>query len=266
MKSVKVKVLMSILILVLALPALCSAAPAAKKKAKDKDVPKEVSAPAKPDPTAGLDKRWLKENQELLQLIQDKKPKEAQQKAGSTISYLTEKKLLGGQEAATTYNNLGMVQISQGQYDDGVTNIVKALELKRKIHGDASLEVAAIWQNLSEIYKVQAQAIRDKKIQEEIQKAQTKLDGLKEGDKQGPEAAAAHYTLGTLFVARGQFDAAQSHLLSALNLYKKLSGEQSTEVSNVSLQLAELYRLQAQIVFQNNQRAGQKAAAAEKKK
>jgi hypothetical protein len=166
MKSLKAKFSAAALILILALPALSTAAVTAEKKAKSKAVQKTI-IPAQETPAlaAGLDERWTKENQELLGLIQEKKLGEAQQKAMDTVGYLTEMKLLGGQEAATTFNNLGMVQISMGQFDKGVTNIVQALELKRKIHGDSSLEVATIWQNLAELYRVQAQVIQAKKIE-----------------------------------------------------------------------------------------------------
>jgi len=106
-----------------------------------------------------LDAHWVKENQALLPLIKEEKGQEALKKAKAMLRYLKKKKLLDGQEAATTYNNLGMIFLSEGEFDQAQVYLLKALQLRTKLFGNKSLEVATVWLNLSQLYKLQAQYI-----------------------------------------------------------------------------------------------------------
>ena len=142
----------------------------ASKKASKKDQKKEETKKADAaaeDKKEGpkLDGQWSKDNQVLLTLVRDKKNDEALKKAQAMLDYLKGKKLSDRAEAATTYNNLGMIYISMGQFDQALLSLQKTLELRTKIYGDRSLEVANSWNNLSELYKVQAQFIREKKLE-----------------------------------------------------------------------------------------------------
>lgn len=106
-----------------------------------------------------LDSQWLKDNQELIHLVNEKKNSEAIQKGIAMLKYLEKKKLMESQEAATTYNNIGMAYLAAGQFDKSQENLLKALKLRTKIFGNTSVEVATVWLNLSQLYKMQAQYI-----------------------------------------------------------------------------------------------------------
>ena len=242
------------------------AAKKASKKDQKKEETKKADAAAE-DKKEGpkIDEKWSKDNQVLLSLVRDKKNDEALKKAQAMLDYLKGKKLSDGAEAATTYNNMGMIYISMGQFDQALVSLQKTLELRTKIYGDRSLEVANSWNNLSELYKVQAQFIREKKLEEELQKAQAKLDSLKEKKQmESQDAAAAYNTMGTIFLSRGQIERAQTNLLKSLEIYAKTAGDKSPEVAAVSMNLAELYRIQAQIIMQLRQQEDKKTAEEKK--
>ena len=106
-----------------------------------------------------LDPKWAKENQRLVSLLKEKKADKALEKARGMLDYLKKQHLSDSQEAATTHNNLGMIHLSKGQFDKAEDHLLKALNLRTTIFGKKSLEVAIIWLNLSQLYKLQAEYI-----------------------------------------------------------------------------------------------------------
>jgi tetratricopeptide (TPR) repeat protein len=174
-------------VLALILPGLLWSAAARKDIKKTAAVDKKieavspVAADQKPATAARgpLDERWVRENQQIMELVKEKKLDEGIKVGLATLDYLKEAKLLDGQEAATTYNNVGMLYLMKGQFADSQVNLAKALNLRTRIFGDTSIEVATVWLNFSELYKKQAQYI--------FQLNQKKADDL----KKATESAAA---------------------------------------------------------------------------
>jgi tetratricopeptide (TPR) repeat protein len=167
-------------VLALILPGLLWSATARKDIKKtaavvDKKTEAAPSAAGDQKPATGargpLDERWVKENQQIMELVKEKKLDEGIKVGLATLDYLKEAKLLDGQEAATTYNNVGMLYLMKGQFADSQVNLAKALNLRTRIFGDTSIEVATVWLNFSELYKKQAQYI--------FQLNQKKADDLK---------------------------------------------------------------------------------------
>ncbi len=108
---------------------------------------------------ATLDPEWSKKNQEVLSLIKEKKIDEALSAGRKMMSYLRRNQLLKGEEAATTFNNMGMIYLSKGQFDLAHQFLSKALQLRTELFGPQSIEVATVWLNLSQLYKLQAEHI-----------------------------------------------------------------------------------------------------------
>lgn len=108
---------------------------------------------------SGLDPEWSAQNQEVLSLIKEKKVDEALSAARKMMSYLRRNQLLKGQEAATTFNNMGMIYLSKGEFDLAHQFLSKALQLRTELFGPQSIEVATVWLNLSQLYKLQAEHI-----------------------------------------------------------------------------------------------------------
>ena len=119
-----------------------------------------AAPPAKRPPRPeDADKRWNAGNQEVIGLIKAKKNNEALKKLTGLLDYLTKNKLSGGQEEATTYNNLGMVYLLLGNFEKANASLLKSLAMRDQIFGNTSLESATVWLNLSHLYKQQAQYI-----------------------------------------------------------------------------------------------------------
>jgi hypothetical protein len=180
MKSTALKGFCVLAIMALTLPGLLWGAAAKKDIKKTSAVEKKLEAPAAPAPEqkpaataapAKLDERWVKENQQIMELFKEKKLDEGIKAGQATLDYLKEAKLLEGQEAATTFNNMGMFYLMKGQFANSQVNLAKALNIRTKIFGDTSIEVATVWLNISELYKNQAHYI--------FQLNQKKTDDLK---------------------------------------------------------------------------------------
>lgn len=111
------------------------------------------------DAAAALDPQWTEQNRQVLSLIKEKKVDEALIAARKMMSYLRRNSRLKGQEAATTFNNMGMIYLSKGQFDMAHQYLSKALQLRTELFGPQSIEVATVWLNLSQLYKLQAEHI-----------------------------------------------------------------------------------------------------------
>jgi tetratricopeptide (TPR) repeat protein len=160
------------------------AAPAEKKDAnvgKPETMEKKESTAAK-SALPQVDAEWLKRNQALVGLLNEKKYDEALQNATSMLDYLRERKLLEGQEAATTYNSLGVIYLVKGQFDKANVNMLKSLEIATKVYGNNHIEVAKILSNLSQLhftigqfFKSKSEAIskKDEPAKQAVEKKET---------------------------------------------------------------------------------------------
>ena len=251
--TIGTKMLMLFVALAIVLPGQNSLA--AVKKSDKKPAAAAEKTKLKFDPV------WEKENKIVLELTKARKYDEAIANGQSSLEYLKSKGMSESLEAATTMNNLGMNSMYIGKLDKARAYLLKALELRRKRLGPANMEVAAVWLNLSELYKLQAQVIRQREIDESLKKEEAAFAELtKDKNTESKEAAAVNVKLGELYLAKGQFDKASKHLTKALELREKLYGAGSPEVAASWMVLSELYRIQAQYIYQLNQRAKQAEA------
>jgi tetratricopeptide (TPR) repeat protein len=250
--SILAKMLMLFVALALILPGQNSLAAGKKQAATAK---KEEKAKMK------FDSGWQKENKIVLDLTKARKYDEAIAKGQSSLEYLKSKNMSESLEAATTLNNLGMNSMSAGKLDKANGYLQKALELRRKHLGPTNIEVGAVWMNLSELYKLQAQVIRQKELDTELKKEEAAFAELtKDKNTESKDAAAVNKKLGELYLVKGQFDKASKHLSKALELREKHYGAGSPEAAASWMALSELYRIQAQYIYQLNARAKQAAA------
>jgi tetratricopeptide (TPR) repeat protein len=240
--TIGTKVIMLLVALALMLPV--QNLPAAEKK------------PAGTASKVKFDSGWEKENKIVLDLTKARKYDEAIARGQKSLEYLKGKGMSESLEAATTMNNLGMNSISAGKLDKANGYLQKALELRRKHLGATSPEVAAVWMNLSQLYKLQAQIIRQKEMDAELKKEEAAFAELtKDKNTESKDAAAVNKKLGELYLVKGQFDKASKHLSKALELREKHYGVGSPEAAVSWMSLSELYRLQAQYIYQLNQRS-----------
>ena len=245
----------AIIILALAIALTGQNSLAAHKKSNQKPADtakKEEATKSKFDPG------WEKENNIVLSLAKDRKYNEAIAKGEKVLEYLKGKGLSESLEAATTMNNLGMNSMSAGKLDKTHVYLLKALDLRLKLLGKANIEVAAVWMNLSQLYKLQAQVIRQREMDASLKEQEAALEELtKNKNTDGKEAAEANKKLGELYLAKGQFEKASKHLQKALELREKIYGAGSQEAAVSWLDLSDLYQMQARYIYQVNQRAKQ---------
>ena len=235
--------------------ALAIVLPVQNSLAADKKSDKKPAGTAEKEKTK-FDPGWEKENNIVLSLTKDRKYNEAIAKGEKVLGYLKGKGMSESLEAATTMNNLGMNSMSVGKLDKAHVYLLKALDLRLKRLGKTSMEVAAVWLNLSDLYKLQAQVIRQREMDEALKKEEAVFEKLtKEKNTESKEAAAANKKLGELYLAKGQFEKASKHLTKALELSEKLYGAGSPEAAASWLTLSDLYRMQAQFIYRINQRA-----------
>ena len=106
--------------------------------------------------------------------------------------------------------------------------------------------------------------IKEKKNDEALAKAADTINYLK-GKKmlESAEAATTHNNLGMIYLTKGNFAEANSHLVQALALRTKLYGGESIEVATVWLNLSELYKQQAQYIFLLHQKPAETTVKAD---
>lgn len=80
----------------------------------------------------------------------------AREQAEKALEYLKSKNMLETVEAATTFNNIGMVHYYSQDFAKAANYLVQALALRIKLLGPDHIEVGATCRNLAEIYKNQA--------------------------------------------------------------------------------------------------------------
>ena len=102
---------------------------------------------------------WREKNQELVGLIRARKLEEALDLGQELVDYVDKKYKKDSKEKATSYNNMGMVFMLTRDYGLAETCFREALAMRRRLLGDESDEVAVVFLNLAQLYKVQAEEI-----------------------------------------------------------------------------------------------------------
>ena len=102
---------------------------------------------------------WHKENSELVSLINSGKVKEALVFGQEMVEYVDKKYKKDSKEKATTYNNMGMVFMLAGDYFLAEKCFHEALAMRKRLFGEKDNEVAVIFLNMVQLYKLQAQEI-----------------------------------------------------------------------------------------------------------
>jgi tetratricopeptide (TPR) repeat protein len=103
-----------------------------------------------------LDPKWLEFNTGMVEAFGAQKIDKAREQAEKALEYLKSKNMLETVEAATTFNNIGMVHYYSQDFAKAANYLVQALALRIKLLGPDHIEVGATCRNLAEIYKNQA--------------------------------------------------------------------------------------------------------------
>jgi hypothetical protein len=102
---------------------------------------------------------WQFRNRELVGLINTRRIDEAVVFGQDLVEYVDKKFKKYAPEKATTYNNMGMAFLLKKDYGMAEMSFFSALEIRKRLFGDDHNEVALIYLNLSQLYKIRAQEI-----------------------------------------------------------------------------------------------------------
>lgn len=95
--------------------------------------------------------------------------------------------------------------------------------------------------------------INDRKVDEAMELAQEIVEFVdKKFRGDAKEKATAYNNMGMVFFMARDFDMAEECFHDALNMRRRLFGDVHNEVAVILLNLAELYRIQAQEIFRAN--------------
>ncbi len=163
----KTSTLLAIILLALAPLAFCAdkaAAPAAKP----------------------MDAQWQKMNDEVIALIQKKDMDKALEKSQEIVKFLEDKGLGKGPEAATTFNNLGMIYLQKSNLGMASQYLTNALTLRTEIFGENHPDTAVVLKNLSYLNQLMSQYFQARAA--EFAKRAEKILGPEEEGAKAPES------------------------------------------------------------------------------
>ncbi|MCE5318288.1 MAG: tetratricopeptide repeat protein [Parachlamydia sp.] len=134
---------------------------------------------------------------------------------------------------ALIYHNLGSVLVDSGESEEGIEYLLRALRIKRNLHGSVHPSVATTLNNLghaknkSEEYKEALKYFKEAlKINQEILGADH------------PNNAATHNNMGTVYCALRKFQKAREHLDKALRIDQQALGMEHPNVARDCQNLA----------------------------
>ncbi|MBI9077870.1 MAG: tetratricopeptide repeat protein [Desulfatibacillum sp.] len=102
---------------------------------------------------------WKEANQELVDLIRGGKADEALEAGQKLVDFVDRKFSKDAPEKATTYNNVGMALMMHGDFPLAEECFREALAMRIRLFGEEHREVAVVYMNMSQLYKVRAQQI-----------------------------------------------------------------------------------------------------------
>jgi chromosomal replication initiation ATPase DnaA len=113
-------------------------------------------------PKADKSMVWKESNQELVDLIRSRKAEEALDVGQRLVDFVDRKFPKDAPEKATTYNNVGMALLLNSDFSLAEECFREALAMRIRIFGEEHREVAVVYMNLAQMYKVRAQQILSK--------------------------------------------------------------------------------------------------------
>ena len=127
---------------------------------------------------------------------------------------------------ATSYNNLGGIYDSQGDYARALEYYTKALDILKKIFGEEHPAVATSYNNLGFIYSSQGDYARALEYYTKALDIRKKIFG-----EEHPDVATSYNNLGGIYDSQGDYARALEYYTKALDIQKKIFGEEHPAVA-----------------------------------
>ena len=110
-------------------------------------------------PTKDTDTTWNEDNQRLIALIRERRIEDAAELGGDLVAFAEKYYPRESKERATSYNNMGLALMMAGDYALAEECFRDALGIRLALFGPEHNQVAVVFLNLAQLYKVQAQGI-----------------------------------------------------------------------------------------------------------
>lgn len=143
--------------------------------------------------------------------------------------------------AAHTYDDIGKVYYYKNQYDKALEAYTESLRIKRKLHGRASLDIAASYNLMGMVYMARSEYdealsyyIRSLNIHVELH------------NRENNEVARIYNNIGLLFYNKSDYDEALKYFFRAVNIRKELFGENHEETAVVYNNIGIIYNTKAE--------------------
>ena len=137
-------------------------------------------------------------------------------------------------EAAVSYNNIGLVYDSQGNYAQALEHYNKALAIYQKVHGENHPLTATSYNNIGVVYGKQGEYAKALEYCEKALAIRLKVYG-----ENHPDTATSYNNIGFIYDAQGNYTKALEYHHKALAILRKVYGENhpltSTSYNNIGL-------------------------------
>lgn len=122
-------------------------------------------------------------------------------------------------EVTCSYNNLGMLHHTQGNYEEALSFYIKALEIEEKTHGLENPTTSDFYNNIGGIYHLQNNYT-------EALRFYSKALVIKEKEvgKEHPSTATFYHNIGGVYYSKKEYKKALEYFLNALKINEKEPG------------------------------------------
>jgi len=137
-------------------------------------------------------------------------------------------------EAASSYNNIGMVYMRKGEYNKALGYHFKALETREKILGTKHPSTAASYNNIGEVYDAQDDISKALEYHFKALAVREKSLGTEHSD-----TAESYLNIGQEYYRQGDYDMALEYFFKASAIHEKQFGTEhkdtATSYNNIGL-------------------------------
>lgn len=129
-------------------------------------------------------------------------------------------------EVASSYNSIGHIYYTQGEYSRAFEMYEQSLEIIQVIYDTNHPDVATAYNNLGNIFRVQGNYIEAQDMQEKSLEIRKCLYGTNH-----PAVAMSYYNLGNVYYCQGDYSSAMEMYVQSLEIRKSLYGEAHQDVA-----------------------------------
>jgi tetratricopeptide (TPR) repeat protein len=142
-------------------------------------------------------------------------------------------------DTATSYNNIGLVYISQGEYTKALEYYFKDMKICEKILGKEHPDTAQSYNNIGAVYYSQGDYAKALEYYFKALKICEKVLG-----KEHPDTATSYNNIGNVYYNQGDYAKALDYHFKALEIREKVLGKEHPDTANSYNNIGAVYHKQ----------------------